>query len=90
MPTLQQAQQKWERSTANAGSRWKAGVTGKEQAYCRGLAAMGVNEQACLAGVGRDWSQGTAAVSAQDFQANISGKGSKWAQNWLGRMNAGR
>lgn len=80
--TLQEAQAKWERKTQGAGERWKAGVSGKEAEYCRGLAKFGVSEAECLAKIGRRWSAGVGAVSPSGFQAAIAGKGAKWASGF--------
>lgn len=78
---LKEAQAKWERKTARAGEKWKAGVSGKASEYCKGLAEkLGVSYEACMANVGRSWTEGTEAVGASEFQSAIAGKGTKWAE----------
>lgn len=81
--SIQRAQQKWERKTANAGEKWKAGVSGKASEYCKGLSEkLGVSYEACMAKAGRSWGEGTGAVGAGEFQSAVSGKGSKWAEKF--------
>jgi hypothetical protein len=77
--TIAQGQAKWERKTGNAGDKWKQAVSGAGGAYARGLAEAGAppGPQTVSA-----WEQGTSAVRAGDFQQAISGKGSKWAENF--------
>lgn len=78
--SLAQGQAKWERKTANAGDKWKAATNG-----AAGTWAAGVSESAG-GPVGpmtrAAYEQGVGAVSAQDFNSSISGKGSKWAENY--------
>ncbi len=75
MPTLASAQAKYERNTANAGSKWKAGVERGD--YCGKMAAfLGTRPNRMCA----DWSAGVGAVSAGEFQASIAGKGNAWAE----------
>lgn len=71
--TLQYAGQKWARKTANAGTKWKARVTGAD--YCGGFSKFlgHTPSEACSA-----WTQGVGAVTAADFQAAISGKEGKY------------
>lgn len=79
--SLQRAQAKWERKTARAGEKWKAGVSGKASEYCKGLSeTLGVSYDACMAQAGRSWGEGTGAVGAAEFQSAVTGKGSKWAE----------
>ena len=79
MPTLQSAQAKWERKTANAGAKWKAAVTGKGAEYSAGVQRfLGAAPSAMVVS---NYEQGVAGVSAQDFQNAIAGKGAKWAEN---------
>lgn len=78
---IREAQAKWERKTARAGEKWKAGVSGKASEYCKGLAEkLGVSYDACMAQAGRSWGEGTGAVGAGEFQSAIAGKGAKWAE----------
>jgi hypothetical protein len=80
MATLQSAQAKWERKTANAGAKWKAKTTGKGGEYSAGIQRfLGVAPSATVVS---SYEQGVAAVSAQDFQNAIAGKGAKWAENY--------
>lgn len=78
--SLAQGTSKWERKTANVGDKWKQGVTGAGSRYAQGLsesAGSPVGPMTLSA-----WEQGVGAVSASDFNASISGKGSKWAENF--------
>ncbi len=78
--SVAQGQAKWERKTANAGDKWKQSVAGAGSRYASGLS------ESAGAPVGpqtmSSWEQGVGAVSAGDFNASISGKGSKWAENF--------
>jgi len=77
--TIAYAQAKWERKTAGAGEKWKSMVSGKEGAYAAGVTAVA---GACGPQTRQAWSSGVGAVSAAEFNAAISGKGSKWADNY--------
>ena len=76
------AQAKWERKTANAGARWKTAVEGAGSRYCEGLQAFLGHPapSACSA-----YTAGVNAVTAADFQSDVSGKGAKYAAA-LGRV----
>lgn len=81
---LADAEQKWIRKTQQAGTAWKAGVTAAgPAAYCAGLAKFGIPESTCMANVGQRWQAGTGAVSAQEFQQAIAGKGPKWSRRFV-------
>lgn len=85
MSKIELAQKKWERKMATAGPRWKAGVTGKESSFCRGIAEfLGVGT--CNPERASAYREGVAAVSAEDFQAAVAGKGSKWAARYREKM----
>lgn len=77
--TLAYAQAKWERKTAGAGDKWKAGVSGKEGEYAKGVAEVAGS---CGSQTRASWAAGVGAVSAADFNAAISGKGAKWAEHY--------
>jgi len=75
MATLETAMNKWARNTANAGEKWKVGVSHGD--YCGAMTQfLGVRPNRMCA----DWQQGVGAVSAQDFQSSIAGKANKWAE----------
>ncbi len=83
--SLQGAEQKWVRKTANAGEKWKADVSSGETP-CAGLRQeYGVSN----CNIDNAWRQGVDAVSASDFQASIQGKGGKWLQNYLRGLSQG-
>jgi len=87
---LQQAEEKWVRKTQNAGQKWATGVQqAGASAYCEGLAKLGINPGACMQSAGAAWQAGVNAVGAQGFQAAISGKGDKWARNFLRGFQGG-
>jgi hypothetical protein len=73
------AQSKWERKTAAAGTKWKAAVTGKGASYSAGI--QDFLGQAPAGAVVTAWEQGVGAVSADEFQRAIAGKGGKYAEN---------
>lgn len=82
--SIERARAKWERKTAQAGERWKAGVTGKASEYCKALAQkFGVSEGACMAAAGRRWQEGVGAVTPSEFQSAVAGKGAKWAEKFV-------
>jgi hypothetical protein len=81
MATIQSAQAKWERKMENAGPKWKAGVSGKSDAYARGMAAFG----APVGPLHRSaWESGVASVT--DFSSFVRGKGAKWAEKLRAAM----
>jgi hypothetical protein len=78
MAGLEAGQRKWERKTANAGSKWKGRVSAEKTAA--GLRAIGVTPgPSYMAAL----SAGLSATSADDFQKSISGKGTKWRENFV-------
>lgn len=85
MATIGSAQAKWERKTQDAGGKWKAGLAGAEGRWAAGLSAFGTPPGPMSSAA---YSSGIASVSASDFQQSISGKGSKWAENF--RRGIGR
>jgi len=85
--TIAMGQAKWERKMQRAGPNWKAGVSGKEGNYSRGLSeSVGapVSGQVVSA-----WREGVDATSAEDFQRSVSGKGSTWAENFRRGVTGG-
>lgn len=77
--TIDMGQRKWERKMANAGERWKAGTAGATQRWAAGLQAAGAAPGPLTT---QAYEAGLSATSASDFQASVSGKGSKWAENF--------
>jgi len=85
--TLADAQKKWEEKTANAGANWKAAVQGKGPAYAKGVSDF---VGAPVAGsIVSAYERGIARTSATAFQKSISGRGSKWAENYRNKMTTG-
>lgn len=82
--SVELGRRKWEDKMANAGERWKAGLTGAEQRWAAALSAAGAPVGPTRA---RNYAQGIARVSAADFQAAVSGKGAKWAENFIRAMS---
>lgn len=85
--TIEQGRAKWARKMGNAGSTWKAGVSGKDGAYAAGLGDVvggPVSPQIVAA-----WRQGVDATSAEDFQRSIQGKENKWADNFRRAVTGG-
>lgn len=77
--SLATAQAKWEAKMTNAGEKWKAGLAGAEGRWAQGLSAFGTPPGPISSS---NYSSGIARVTAADFQASVSGKGSKWAENF--------
>lgn len=81
MSTLALAKKKYARKMRNAGSKWKRAVTGKGPAYREGLARFfGVSPESIDETRVSAYTAGVEAVSAEDFQAAVSGKEEKWAK----------
>jgi hypothetical protein len=83
MSKLEAAKKKWARKVK--GERWKAGVTGKEDEYCKGVAEfLGVatcNPERLAA-----YREGIAATSAEYFDTRVRGKEEKWARRYKEKM----
>ncbi len=77
--TLEYSRQKWERKTAGAGEKWKTNVSSAAGKFAAGVTAVA---GACGPQMRGSWEQGVGAVSAAEFNAAISGKGQKWADNY--------
>jgi hypothetical protein len=77
--TIAYAQAKWERKTSGAGDKWKSNVSGAAGRYAQGVTECA---GACGSQTRSAWESGVGAVSAADFNAAISGKGAKWAENY--------
>ena len=85
--TLEQGRAKWARKMQRAGPNWKAGVSGKEGNYSRGLSeSVGAPVSG---GVVSAWREGVDATSAEDFQRSVSGKDGKWAENFRRGVTGG-
>jgi len=79
MTTISLAKKKWARKMANAGVKWKKGVTDKKDEYAKGLKSF--NEDRPVGPtMPENWAAGVGAVSAEDFQAAVAGKEEKWAR----------
>ncbi|MFQ6055180.1 MAG: hypothetical protein ACE5KE_00305 [Methanosarcinales archaeon] len=79
MTTIALAQKKWERKMATAGPRWKKGVTDAVGRFASGMARfLGISDISPEKKTA--WSEGTGAVSAEDFASAVKGKGPKWAE----------
>lgn len=85
MGTVASGQAKWEAKMQDAGAAWKAGLAGAEARWAAGLSAAGAPPGPISS---QHYSAGIARVSAADFQAAVSGKGAKWAENF--RRGIGR
>lgn len=75
---MAKGREKWERKTANAGSKWKANTSGKGEALRAGLQRAGFSAGPQFMS---SWESGVSAVSAADFDSAIAGKGAKWETN---------
>jgi len=84
MAKIDLSKEKWERKMANVGPRWKKRVTDKKDAYKSGIETF----------TGRPanpekvelWAKGVEAVSPEEFQEAVKGKGEKWARRYLEAM----
>jgi len=85
MAKIDLAAEKWARKMARAGPKWKSGVTGKESAFCRGVAEF-IGVGTCDPAVSSAYAQGVGAVSAEEFQSAVAGKETKWKQKYIEAM----
>lgn len=76
MGTVETGMAKWERRTANAGSKWKANTNAAN--LRAGLQAAGFSPGPEFM---RAYEEGIGAVSAEDFNNSIRGKAAKWREN---------
>jgi len=80
MSTLALAKAKWARKMANAGAKWKAGVTGKRSAYAEGLGRFaGVTAGSTMSS---NYEAGVNATPAEEFQRAVAGKEETYARNF--------
>ncbi|MEM4977394.1 MAG: hypothetical protein QXT64_08730, partial [Desulfurococcaceae archaeon] len=77
------AKKKWARKVK--GEKWKQGVTGKETAYCKGVAEF-LGVKTCNPDRLTAYREGVAAVSAADFDAAVRGKEEKWFERYKEKM----
>lgn len=78
--TLESAKRKWEEKTGGKGAKWKENATAGSSQYAAGVAKfLGESPSAAVVQRQRD---GINRVSAEDFNASVSGKGEKWARNY--------
>jgi len=83
MSKVELAKKKWVRKVK--GEKWKKGVTGKEDEFCKGVAEfLGVGT--CNPEVLQHYREGVAAVSAADFDAAVKGKEEKWIRRYREKM----
>ena len=83
MSTPELAKQKWRRKVT--GDRWKAGVSGKADEYCSGIARfLGVSS--CNPEIKERYRQGVDAVTAEMFNQAVAGKEEKWFENYKKAM----
>jgi hypothetical protein len=85
MPKIDLAEKKWARKMATAGPRWKAHVTGKESAYCKGVAEF-LGVATCSPEKMTAYREGVGAVSAEDFATAVRGKEAKWRARYTEAM----
>jgi len=77
------AKSKWARKVK--GSAWKAGVSGKEAEFCKGVAEfLGVGT--CKSMRAANYAAGTGAVTAGDFDSAVSGKQDRWERRYREAM----
>jgi hypothetical protein len=78
MTTIELAKKKYAEKMANAGARWKKGVTDKVSRYASELARfLGLPD--ISASKKEAWDSGVGRVSAEDFSKAVAGKETKWA-----------
>jgi hypothetical protein len=83
MSKVELAKRKWVRKVK--GSKWKSGVTGKEDEWCKGVAEfLGVST--CSPERLTAFREGIAGVSASDFDTAVRGKEEKWARRYREKM----
>jgi len=83
MAKVELAKKKWERKVK--GDKWKKGVTGKEDEFCRGVAEF-LGVPTCNPDRMTAFREGVDAVTASDFDAAVKGKEEKWARRYKEKM----
>jgi predicted oxidoreductase len=83
MATPELAKKKWREKVK--GEKWKKGVTGKEDAYCKGVAEF-LGTTTCNPDRLNAYREGINRVSAADFDRAVSGKEEKWFQKYKEKM----
>jgi hypothetical protein len=81
MSSLQEAQAKWERKTANAGSKWESmkGQMKQNFASSAKYSTLGVSPGPQTVA---SYSREIDATPGSRLQNGVSGKGSKWAEGF--------
>jgi len=88
MARIDLAQKKWETKVPARAAAWKRGVTGKEDAYCKGLSEfMGLP---CNPEKVASYREGVGIVTPEDFAAAVRGKGAKWRARYIEAMSGAR
>lgn len=81
--SVELAKKKWREKVS--GAKWKKGVTGKEDEFCRGIAEF-LGVATCNPDILEAYRSGVARVSAEDFEAAIRGKEEKWLRRYREKM----
>jgi hypothetical protein len=89
MPRIDLAMRKWEAKTAGKGSKWKRMVTGKEDAFCKGVAEF-IGVGSCAPDVLTSFREGVARVGPEDYEAAVRGKAPKWRTRYVEAMSGAR
>jgi len=85
MPKIDLAARKWGEKMPQKGAAWKKGVTGKETAYCKGVAEF-IGVGTCNPERLEAYRAGVARVSAEDFATAVRGKEEKWKRRYIEKM----
>jgi hypothetical protein len=86
MPKIDLAEKKWAtKMTTVAPKHWKKGVTGKESAYCRGVAEF-IGVSSCNPDRAEAYKTGVGLVSEADFASAVRGKEKKWRERYIEAM----
>lgn len=80
---MQEAAAKYEQNTQGKANLWlQRTQAAGAQAYCEGLAKIGIPAGACMSGPGSHYTSGVQRAGAAGYQQGVSGKGAKWARDF--------
>jgi hypothetical protein len=85
MARIDLAEKKWGTKMPTKGPTWKKAVTGKESAFCKGVAEF-IGVSTCNPERAEAYRTGVGLVSAEDFAAAVKGKEKKWRERYVEKM----
>lgn len=85
MAKIDLAEKKWGTKMPTRGPVWKKAVTGKETAFCKGVADF-IGVATCKPERVEAYRTGVGMVTAEDFAAAVRGKEAKWRARYVEAM----